>query len=123
MSKPGPKGITEKQIEKALRKCGGYTSVVAKKLKCTARNIDDRVLKSPHLTKVKAEIREAQLDFTESKLMANIKAGKEASIFFHLKCMGKERGYIEKQTVYVSQNNEDGKDETWKVEVVSKKID
>lgn len=48
--------------------------------------------------KVEAQ-QEALLDFTESKLMVNINKGKEASIFFHLKCRGKKRGYIERQEV------------------------
>ena len=42
------------------------------------------------------EIEEADLDFTESKLRENIRAGKEASVFFHLKCKGKQRGFYEK---------------------------
>jgi hypothetical protein len=43
------------------------------------------------------EATEKDLDFTESQLKKNIKSGKEASIFFHLKCKGKSRGWIERQ--------------------------
>jgi hypothetical protein len=45
------------------------------------------------------EINERDLDYTESQLKKNIKAGKEASIFFHLKCKGKARGWVERQEV------------------------
>jgi hypothetical protein len=45
------------------------------------------------------EATERDLDYTESQLKKNIKAGKEASIFFHLKCKGKARGWIERQEV------------------------
>ena len=41
-------------------------------------------------------INESLIDFTESKLLQNIKAGKEASIFFYLKCKAKNRGYMER---------------------------
>src|SRR4030067_2077141 len=43
------------------------------------------------------EATDQDLDFTESQLKKNIKSGKEASIFFHLKCKGKSRGWIERQ--------------------------
>lgn len=42
------------------------------------------------------EVNEEQLDFSETMLKRNIREGKEASIFFHLKTKGKSRGYIEK---------------------------
>ena len=40
-------------------------------------------------------IDESLIDFSESMLLKNIREGKEASIFFHLKTKGKSRGYIE----------------------------
>lgn len=42
------------------------------------------------------EINEREIDFSEQKLRENIDRGKQASIFFHLKCRGKHRGYFEK---------------------------
>jgi hypothetical protein len=45
------------------------------------------------------EMTERDLDYTESQLKKNIRAGKEASIFFHLKCKGKKRGWVERQEV------------------------
>ena len=44
-------------------------------------------------------IREDTKDFVEGKLMQNITAGKEASIFFYLKTQAKDRGYIERTEV------------------------
>ena len=43
------------------------------------------------------DVREGLIDFAESKLMMNIKDGKEASIFFLLRTLGKSRGYVERQ--------------------------
>ncbi len=45
------------------------------------------------------DIIEGLKDFAESKLLLNISRGKEASIFFFLKCRAKERGYIEKFSI------------------------
>lgn len=42
------------------------------------------------------DVLEGLKDFAESKLMVNIQQGKEASIFFFLKCKAKDRGYIER---------------------------
>lgn len=50
--------------------------------------------------------RERIIDHVESALMKNIQAGKEASIFFFLKCRAKDRGYIERQEL----TGRDGKD-------------
>lgn len=44
-------------------------------------------------------IKEDTKDFVEGKLMQNISAGKEASIFFYLKTQAKDRGYIERTEV------------------------
>jgi hypothetical protein len=43
------------------------------------------------------EVDESLLDFSESKLIQNIQDGKEASLIFHLKTKGKDRGYVERQ--------------------------
>jgi hypothetical protein len=62
------------------------------------------------------EIVEGLKDFTESKLLINISRGKEASIFFFLKCRAKERGYIERVDVNHSGrlSLEDVLAESWK---------
>lgn len=41
------------------------------------------------------EVDEEMLDFSETMLKKNVREGKEASIFFHLKTKGKSRGYVE----------------------------
>ena len=43
--------------------------------------------------------KEELIDYVESKLIINIKAGHEASIFFFLKTQAKHRGYVEKQEI------------------------
>jgi hypothetical protein len=51
-------------------------------------------------------IAERAIDFAESHLFKNIKAGKEASTIFYLKTKGKHRGYIERQQVEFNQIEE-----------------
>ena len=45
------------------------------------------------------DVLEGLKDYAESKLMINIGQGKEASIFFFLKCKAKDRGYIERMDI------------------------
>lgn len=45
------------------------------------------------------DIQEGLLDYAESKLLDNIEAGKEQSIFFYLKTRGKKRGFVERQEI------------------------
>jgi hypothetical protein len=45
------------------------------------------------------EEEERLIDFVESKLLQNINAGDNASIFFFLKCKAKSRGYIERADI------------------------
>jgi len=62
------------------------------------------------------EINEGLKDFAESKLLLNISRGKEASIFFFLKCRAKDRGYIERVDINHSGklSLEDVLAESWK---------
>lgn len=53
----------------------------------------------PVVDQGRAEGLERRLDFAESKLDENIAAGKEASIFFLLKTLGKDRGYTDRQEI------------------------
>ena len=60
----------------------------------------------PTFKKLADAIKEEDLDYTESKLNENVEAGKEASIFFKLKCLGKKRGFIERSEVDISQTGD-----------------
>lgn len=44
-------------------------------------------------------INDEMIDRTESKLFQLIEKGEPSAIFFHLKCKGKKRGYVEKQEI------------------------
>ena len=63
------------------------------------------------------DVVESLKDFAESKLFQNIGAGKEASIFFFLKCRAKDRGYLERMDIYHSGrlSLEEVLAESWKI--------
>ena len=53
------------------------------------------------------EIDNVKLDFVESKLFKNIENEKEKSIIFYLQHKGHKRGYIQKQNINLTSNEED----------------
>lgn len=83
-------------IAKALEQSGGLVSPAADALKIHRTTLHGWLRDDPELQKAKESARERVLDLAESKLIANIKEGKEASIFFTLKTLGKKRGFVER---------------------------
>ena len=53
------------------------------------------------------EIDNIKLDFVESKLFKNIENEKEKSIIFYLQHKGHKRGYIQRQNINLTSNEED----------------
>jgi len=53
------------------------------------------------------EIDNIKLDFVETKLFKNIENEKEKSIIFYLQHKGHKRGYIQKQNINLTSNEED----------------
>ena len=53
------------------------------------------------------EIDNVKLDFEESKLFKNIENEKEKSIIFYLQHKGHKRGYIQRQNINLTSNEED----------------
>ena len=53
------------------------------------------------------EIDNLKLDFVESKLFKNIENEKEKSIIFYLQHNGHKRGYIQRQNINLTSNEED----------------
>ena len=61
--------------------------------------------KKEHIKK-KDEIDSVKLDFVESQLFKNIQNLKEKSIIFYLQHKGHKRGYIQKQNINLTSNEE-----------------
>jgi hypothetical protein len=84
-------------IIKALGESGGLLTLAAKKSGIGYSTVKRYVAEFPSVREAVQDAKEGMKDFTEGKLFENIKAGKEASIFFYLKTQAKDRGYIERQ--------------------------
>ena len=64
--------------------------------------ISERIRKSEALTRSYDETVESALDFVEYKLFQKINEGDMTAIIFFLKCKGKKRGYVERQSLEVT---------------------
>jgi hypothetical protein len=96
-------------VEAALRATGGIVTAAAKALKqaygsCSPASVRNYIKRHPSLQRVVEDVVEQNLDLAEHKLLKNVEAGREASIFFYLKTKGKERGYVERFG-YVDKND------------------
>ena len=88
---------TDEEVVRAIERAKGFLTIAAKKMGVTYQAIWNRMQRSEKIRDIVEQIRESHLDFSEIKLLKNITRGDPASIFFHLKCLGKKRGYVERQ--------------------------
>ena len=87
------------KVSKAIVGTMGVLSVIAARCKVERGTIYDFLEKHPEL---KAEIeseREKMLDVSESKLFSQINKEAPWAINFHLKTIGKRRGYVARQEI------------------------
>ena len=88
--------LTEAQAIEAIEAAQGFISVAAEKMNITRSALYLRISKSPKLKQVIEDINEKSLDLSESKLRKLINEENLTAIIFHLKCKGKQRGYVER---------------------------
>jgi hypothetical protein len=91
--------IPESEIAAALEKHFGNVSHVAKMFGINRSSLSTRIKKSERLTEVVKQARETMVDAGESALYKGILEGNMTAVIFTLKCLGKDRGYIEKQEI------------------------
>jgi predicted transcriptional regulator len=87
------------KVAEALRASNGLRSHAARMLGCAPTTITNYINHHKILQEIMSDVLETHLDIAEGNLMKNIAEGKEQSLFFFLKCKGRERGYIEKQVI------------------------
>jgi hypothetical protein len=87
---------SKKAIIEALRLNQGFISKTAEMLDMSPTNLCNYIRRDAKLQQVRDEVRSKLLDFTENKLIEKIKEGEGWAICFALKCLGKERGYVER---------------------------
>ena len=90
---------TAARIIEAIKASNGLLCMSAKRAGVGYTTLWRYIQDFPTVKQAVAEAKEGMLDFAESKLFQNIKAGDNTAIIFYLKTQGKGRGYIERQEV------------------------
>jgi len=96
----------EKDILEALKASRGIVSAAARRLGMNRRQLTRRLKSSEKLRETRDDARAEFCDLAESKLVENVEAGNVPSVLFALKCLGKDRGYVERSEV----TGKDGRD-------------
>lgn len=94
----------------AIKEANGFITHAARKLDTSRTTLHAMINRHPKLKEAVIDAREGMKDFAESKLLQNIKDGKETSLIFYLKTQAKDRGYVERQEL----TGKDGDDITIK---------
>ena len=100
---------TEDNKNKMLKALGEYYGIVTTSCQSVgiSRITHYRWLEEDEEYKSKVQdIKNAAIDFVESKLFDCIKGEKETSIIFYLKTIGKSRGYVPRQEIDTGDNKE-----------------
>jgi len=97
--------LHEKDIAKALLEAKGNFSSVAKALQCSRQNIQYRVNQSEYLQEIVQEAKESRIDVAEDSLHELVKDKNLGAVCFTLKCLAKDRGYIEQPAEKPAQLN------------------
>lgn len=97
---PGSKPkFTVEAIVKALVDCKGMIYLAADKVGCHADTIYERAKTSPAIRAAMKTERGRFVDASELKLHNAVMNGEPWAIQMALKCLGKDRGYVERQEV------------------------
>jgi len=96
-TRTGPKGITDKDIARALRKSRGVVAPAARALNVLRSNLQVRIANSEHLLKVQQQCKQVLLDDAEAIIYAAAIEKKDVTAArYILDRLGRERGF--KQT-------------------------
>lgn len=90
---------TDKLIAKGLEAAMGNVSAAAKALGYSRSGLHLRISESPYLQQVQKDLRESMTDNAESSLNRAILGGEAWAVCFYLKCLGKDRGYVERTEI------------------------
>lgn len=93
---------TAEVIIRAIQAAKGNVSAAARALGCTRQTLANYVNKYPTVKQTLDDEREAMLDNAESSLHRAILNGEGWAVCFTLKTIGRNRGYIERHDVHLS---------------------
>ena len=94
--KIGRPALPEEIIAASLYNTGGMITHTARQLGCTHGAISTRVSRSKYLQEVKRNTIVEFIDLCESQLRKKVTRGNMTAIIFALKCLAKDRGYVER---------------------------
>ena len=95
MSCAGPE-IKQEDLASALRATNGLIYRAARDLGCSAKTIYNRVDADPFLREIVEESRGQHVDAAENSLRKAVEDGEAWAVCFTLKCLAKNRGYVER---------------------------
>ena len=90
---------TVEQMVEALEHGRGLIAPAARYLGCSRDTIRSYLEEYTAVAQAKLDQREAVTDMAENALYAAILRGEAWAICFYLKCMAKDRGYVEKAEI------------------------
>jgi hypothetical protein len=90
---------TQEQVIEALEQSKGLIAPAARTLGCSRDTIRTYLEEYTAVAQAKLDQREAVTDMAENALYAAILRGEAWAICFYLKCMAKDRGYVEKAEI------------------------
>lgn len=105
-----PLKFTPDQVIAALRETNGMVYLAAALLRCGPRTVYRMRDRFPAVAEAIDEERGKFIDICESALRRNVLDGKEVSIIFALKCLAKQRGYIDRMQLEVGNVGDFGYD-------------
>jgi hypothetical protein len=110
--KPRKRRYSKKQILQALEDANGLVTAAARRLGCTRRCIVNYFKRYPDLKVALSDIRDSYVDLAEGSLLEQIKDRNTAATIFLLRCLGKDRGWVEDPKVQLHAHVEAGSG-TW----------
>ena len=87
---------TQEQMIKALEESKGLIAPAARALGCSRDTIRSYLEEYTAVGQAKLDQREAVTDMAENSLYEAIRRGEAWAVCFYLKCMAKDRGYVER---------------------------
>ena len=98
--------IKKKMLIESLENSLGIVSTACSKANISRSSFYKWYKEDEEFRKKVDEIDSVKLDFVESQLFKNIQNLKEKSIIFYLQHKGHKRGYIQKQNINLTSNEE-----------------
>jgi len=91
----GKRKFTVDQMKQSLEKAGTLSGA-ANALNCSRETVRKYCEEYPELDNAIEVARDKLLDMAENRLWKNVETGHPSSIFFTLKTLGKNRGFVER---------------------------